>query len=355
MGELQQKLTQIQKKQSILKEEVTPEDIARVVARWTGIPVEKMLTTESEKLLHLEKELSKRVVGQEAAITAIANAVRRNRAGISEENRPIGAFLFLGPTGVGKTELAKALAAFLFDDESKMVRIDMSEYMEKHSVSRLIGSPPGYIGYEEGGQLTEAVRQHPYTVILLDEIEKAHHEIFNVLLQVLDEGRLTDSKGRTVDFKNTIIIMTSNLGSDVILEHLDDPQATQAALQPILQQNFRPEFLNRLDDVTTFSQLSPEQIKAIVKLQLAMVAERLKRKNITLTITDAVIEHFATAGYDIVFGARPLKRLIQKEVLDELSKRLIEATLKENSAVTVDYDGKHITFAQKYAQIFEWF
>jgi len=337
----QKKLAEIQQDHSILKEEVTQEDIAAVVSRWTGIPVQKMLLTESQKLLALEDELAKRVIGQRQAVEAVAQAVRRNRAGIGEANRPIGSFLFLGPTGVGKTELAKALAQFLFDDEQKMVRIDMSEYMEKHSVARLIGSPPGYVGYEEGGQLTEAVRRHPYTVILLDEVEKAHPEVFNVLLQLLDDGRLTDSKGRTVDFKNTLIIMTSNLGSEIILEHAGQPESAREALQPILNTHFRPEFLNRLDDVIIFDQLSPDQIKEIVRLQIDLLRERLKPQDITLEVSEAAIDHFAKTGFDIVFGARPLKRLIQNTILNQLSTKILDQTLKAGDKAKVEYtDGK---------------
>jgi ATP-dependent Clp protease ATP-binding subunit ClpB len=341
LKEAQKKLAELQKDTSILKEEVTQEDIAAVVSRWTGIPVQKMLQSESQKLLNLEQELAKRVIGQTEAVQAVAQAVRRNRAGISEENKPIGSFLFLGPTGVGKTELAKALAQFLFDDEQKMVRIDMSEYMEKHAVARLIGSPPGYVGYEEGGQLTEAVRRHPYTVILLDEIEKAHPEVFNVLLQLLDDGRLTDSKGRTVDFKNTIIIMTSNLGSEVILEHGEDTEAAYQALQPILSTHFRPEFLNRLDETIVFHQLSQEQIKEIVRIQIKQLETKLKAQNISLEVSQEAIDHFASAGFDIVFGARPLKRLIQKTILNQLSTKLLEGSIKPGSKAKVTYtDGK---------------
>ncbi|HEX7017924.1 MAG TPA: ATP-dependent chaperone ClpB [Patescibacteria group bacterium] len=342
MTELQTKLNQIQKDRSILSEEVTEEDIAKVVSRWTGIPVSKMLKSESEKLLEMEVELGKRVVGQERAIQAVSDAVRRARAGIAEASKPIGSFLFLGPTGVGKTELAKALAEFLFNDENLMIRIDMSEYMERHAVARLIGSPPGYVGYEEGGQLTEAVRRHPYSVLLLDEIEKAHPEVFNILLQILDDGRLTDSKGRTVDFKNTIIIMTSNLGSDVIMEHAGDAKAQEIALEPLLSQHFRPEFLNRLDETIIFQPLSEAEIKEIVTLQVAEVQKRVAQKDIQIQITDAAINHFASAGYDIVFGARPLKRLMQKEILNELSKQIIEGKIKEGDKVKVDFQDKRI-------------
>ncbi|MGK7346275.1 MAG: ATP-dependent chaperone ClpB [Candidatus Nitrospinota bacterium M3_3B_026] len=338
--EYQEKLAQAQKEGKILKEEVTEEDIAEVVSSWTGIPLSRMLAEESEKLVHMEDELARRVVGQKEALKAVSNAVRRSRAGIQEENRPIGSFIFLGPTGVGKTELAKALAQFLFDTEKALTRIDMSEYMEKHSVARLIGAPPGYVGYEEGGQLTEAVRRRPYSVILLDEIEKAHPEVFNVLLQLLDEGRLTDGKGRVVDFKNTVIIMTSNLGGREIAEGAHDRSAQEAAVNAILRQAFRPEFLNRVDDIIIFQRLTREELAEIVKLQTAMVAERLARKGIRLTITGAASEHLAEAGYDEVYGARPLKRLIQDEILDELSMKIIEGQIAEGGAVTVDYNGR---------------
>ncbi|HYD34463.1 MAG TPA: ATP-dependent chaperone ClpB [Vitreimonas sp.] len=341
--EAQQRLAKIQQDQSILKEEVTEEDIARVISRWTGIPTQKMLSAESDKLLQLEKELGKRVIGQKTAITAVANAVRRSRAGIQEVNRPIGSFIFLGPTGVGKTELAKALAEFLFNDEKLLIRIDMSEYMEKHSVARLIGSPPGYVGYEEGGQLTEAVRRHPYSVILFDEIEKAHGDVFNVLLQILDDGRLTDSKGRTVNFKNTLIIMTSNLGSDLIMMHAGKPEEQRIALETVLNQTFRPEFLNRVDETIIFQPLNPEEIREIVSLQIAEVAKRLAQKNIQLEVSQSLIDHFATTGYDLVFGARPLKRLIQNTLLNELSKDIIEGKIKDGDAIKVEWDGKKMT------------
>lgn len=344
----QEDLAQIQKDRQILREEVTEEDIATIVSRWTGIPVEKMLAEEEEKLLKMEELLSKRVVGQDRAVKAVANAVRRSRAGLQEASRPIGSFLFLGPTGVGKTELSKALADFLFDDESLMIRIDMTEYMEKHAVARLIGSPPGYVGYEEGGQLTEAVRRHPYSVILFDEIEKAHTEVFNVFLQLLDEGRLTDSKGRTVDFKNTVIIMTSNLGSDLIAQHQGDPQAQEKAVKNILAQKFRPEFLNRLDDIIVFQPLAEEQIRAIVELGIQEVKDRLSRQDIKLEITKEAIDHLATAGFDPVFGARPLKRLLQTAILDELAMMMIENKLKPEQKVVVNQnDKKELVFNVK--------
>lgn len=335
-------LKKVQKDRQILKEEVTEEDIAAVVSRWTGIPVQKMLQGEGDKLARLEEEIGRRVVGQHAAVKAVANAIRRNRAGISEAGRPIGSFIFLGPTGVGKTELAKTLATQLFNDEKMMVRIDMSEYMEKHSVARLIGSPPGYVGYEEGGQLTEAVRRRPYSVILFDEIEKAHADVFNVLLQILDDGQLTDSKGRTVNFKNTIIIMTSNLGSDLIAQYQGDAAKQENTLHELLKQHFRPEFLNRVDDIIIFQPLTSKELAAIVKLQLQDVEERLTQKDIKLTVTPKAVDYFASAGYDEVFGARPLKRLIQTELLDLLSMEIIQGKLKDGGAVTADFDGRKI-------------
>lgn len=338
----QQKLTDLQKDQQILKEEVTEEDIAKIVSRWTGIPVSKMLLEESQRLLQMEKEIGKRVVGQLQAIKAVSNAVRRSRSGIQEEGRPIGSFLFLGPTGVGKTELAKALSEFLFNDEHMIVRIDMSEYMEKQSVARLIGSPPGYVGYEEGGQLTEAVRQHPYSVILFDEIEKAHTEVLNVLLQLLDDGRLTDSKGRTVDFKNTVIIMTSNLASEAIMELQDDAEAQEAAVKEALSQHFRPEFINRLDDVILFQPLSMDELQEVVELQLTKVQERLKDKNISLDLSQKAKDFLVSAGFDPVFGARPLKRLIQTTILDQLALKLIDATITEGQTVKVDVENDQI-------------
>ena len=328
-------LEKVQKDRKILREEVTEEDIAAIISRWTGIPVEKMLTQESEKLAQMESYLGERVVGQKKPIAAVSNAIRRSRAGISEPGRPIGSFMFLGPTGVGKTELAKTLAEYLFTTEQTIVRIDMSEYMEKHAVARLIGSPPGYVGYEEGGQLTEAIRRNPYSIILLDEIEKAHPDVFNILLQVLDDGRLTDSKGRTVNFNNTILIMTSNLGSLEIVETKADSNAQQKAVNDILARHFRPEFLNRLDDIIIFQPLTTQEITQIVRLQLDRVSQRLKEKNITLKVEKTAVEYLAEAGYDEVFGARPLKRLIQQEILDELALRIIEGTISEHQTVTV--------------------
>jgi ATP-dependent Clp protease ATP-binding subunit ClpB len=343
----QKKLTEVQKDQQILKEEVSEEDIAKIVARWTGIPVAKMLNTESERLLKMEDELKKRVIGQETAIRAVANAVRRSRAGIAEPNRPIGSFIFLGPTGVGKTELAKAVADFLFDDENQLVRIDMSEYMEQHAVARLIGPPPGYVGYEEGGQLTEAVRRHPYTVVLFDEIEKAHPEVFNVLLQVLDDGRLTDNRGRTVNFKNTVIIMTSNLGSSAIAEHVDDLKAQETAVQTALHQKFKPEFLNRIDDIIIFQPLQKDEIREIVRIQLINAQARLTEKKIVLTATDAALDAIAEAGYDPIFGARPLKRLIQSAILNPLSLKIIEGDVGAGDEIVVDQKNDTLVLTKK--------
>ncbi|MFH0779543.1 MAG: ATP-dependent chaperone ClpB [Parcubacteria group bacterium] len=338
----------------ILKEEVTAEDIAAVVSKWTGIPVSKMLQSEIEKLAHAETDLSKRVVGQERAIQAVANALRRSRAGISEENRPIGSFLFLGPTGVGKTELARALAEFMFNSEDAVVRVDMSEYMEKHAVSKLIGSPPGYVGYDEGGQLTEQIRRRPYSVVLFDEIEKAHPEVFNMLLQLLDDGRLTDAKGRTVNFKNTVIIMTSNIGSDMILESLNksdlgfsshsvsQKENTDKKIMSMLKDHFRPEFLNRIDEIIIFDALSKADIKQIVDFQLAKVAKRLAGKDLDIAFTDAVKNMLADEGFDPAFGARPLKRLIQNKILDQLALQIIKGTVKNK--IKVDYQGGKVAF-----------
>ena len=330
----------------LVKEAVDAEDIAEVVSKWTGIPVTKMLQSEREKLLHLEDELHKRVLGQDEALEAVADAIRRSRAGLSDENRPIGSFLFLGPTGVGKTELAKALAQFLFDDENSMTRIDMSEYQERHSVSRLVGAPPGYVGYDEGGQLTEAVRRRPYSVVLLDEVEKAHPDVFNILLQVLDDGRLTDNKGRVVNFKNTIIIMTSNFGSQIILENYEDfenkdPEFvyndTKRSVFEELKRHFRPEFLNRIDETILFKPLLSDQIAGIVKLQIDELAQKLAKRDITLDITAEALTYISNKGYDPQFGARPLKRVVQQDVLNELSKEILAGKIHENSVVLIDY------------------
>ncbi len=338
----QSKLAKIQSQRQILKEEIDETDIARIVAKWTGIPVDRMLQSEQSKLLNLEQDIATRVVGQTAAVSAIAKAIRRNRAGIGEENRPIASLLFLGPTGVGKTEVAKALAEQLFNDENRLVRIDMSEYMEKHAVARLVGSPPGYVGYEEGGQLTEAIRRQPYSVILLDEIEKAHSEVFNILLQVLDDGRLTDSKGRTVNFKNTVIIMTSNLGSQIIQETMHNLKEQDQAIQGMLKLHFKPEFLNRLDEVITFQALDQQLIRQIALLQLNRVKQRLQQKEITLEFSDALVNYVGTHGFDPHFGARPVKRFIQNHILDELALQLLEGKIKPGQIVSLDFDGKKI-------------
>ena len=331
---------------SLLREEVTEEDIARVVANWTGIPVSRLQEGERSKLVKMEERLSQRVIGQKDAISAVSNAVRRARAGIQDENRPIGSFLFLGPTGVGKTELCKALAEFLFDDETAMTRIDMSEYMEKHSVSRLIGAPPGYVGYEEGGQLSETVRRRPYSVVLFDEVEKAHPDVFNVLLQVLDDGRITDGQGRTVDFKNTVLIMTSNIGSSAI-QDVTNPEQRDALVRDSLKQFFRPEFLNRIDEIVTFDRLDAAQLDKIVKIQLQRVIDRLAKQNIHLTVTDDTTRYLADAGFDPVFGARPLKRAIQKHLLDPLSLAVLEGNFKEGDHITAEMKSGKVQFTKK--------
>ncbi len=348
LEQLQEDLILQQEAGTLIKEEVTNEDIAEVVAKWTGIPVTKMLQSEREKLLRLEEVLHKRVVGQEEAIQAVSDAIRRSRAGLQDANRPIGSFLFLGTTGVGKTELAKTLAAYLFDDDSAITRIDMSEYQERHSVSRLVGAPPGYIGYDEGGQLTEAVRRRPYSVVLLDEIEKAHPDTFNILLQVLDEGRLTDNKGRVADFKNTIIIMTSNMGSHIIQEKFEDSNdiysATEAArveVMGLMKKTIRPEFLNRIDDIIMFTPLSRDNITEVVRLQLEQLKKIVAKQHIILDATDEAIEYLSKKGYDPQYGARPIKRLIQKEVLNNLSKELLSGKIKADSIVLIDsFDDK---------------
>jgi ATP-dependent Clp protease ATP-binding subunit ClpB len=323
------------RRSTLLREEVTEEDIAQVVSSWTHIPVSRLQEGEREKLVKLEAHLHQRVVGQDEAIKAVSNAVRRARAGLQDPNRPIGSFIFLGPTGVGKTELSRALAEFLFDDESAMIRIDMSEYMEKHTVARLIGAPPGYVGYEEGGQLSEAVRRKPYSVILFDEIEKAHPDVFNVLLQVLDDGRITDGQGRTVDFKNTVIIMTSNIGSQFITEE-ESREARSRLVMDALRQHFRPEFLNRVDEVIIFDRLSEDDLKQIVEIQLGRLTKRLDQQKITLDLSDSAKELIAREGYDPVYGARPLKRAIQKDILNPLSMDILEGKIHEGQVVHVD-------------------
>src|SRR5690554_4204887 len=350
---LQQELQKMKEGDSLIKEEVDSEDIAEVVARWTGIPVSRMLQSEREKLLHMEEELRKRVVGQYEAIAAVSDAVRRSRAGLQDEKRPIGSFIFLGSTGVGKTELAKALAEYLFDNENAMTRIDMSEYQEKFSVTRLIGSPPGYVGYDEGGQLTEAVRHKPYSVVLFDEIEKAHPDVFNVLLQVLDDGRLTDNKGRTVNFKNTIIIMTSNLGSNLIQESLEGMtsinreivlEETRIKLMELLRRTIRPEFLNRIDETIVFTPLTREDITKIVKLQFNQVLNRLSGSEVKISLTDEAVNWLATIGYDPQFGARPVKRILQKYVLNELSRRILGGTIDKDKPIVIDVTDEVLTF-----------
>jgi ATP-dependent Clp protease ATP-binding subunit ClpB len=338
------KLVELQKDQKMLKEEVDEEDIAEVVSNWTHIPVSKMLEGEMQKLVNMEERIRQRLVGQEEAVTAVANAVRRGRAGISDINRPTGSFMFLGPTGVGKTELGRALAEFLFDDEAAMVRLDMSEYMEKHTVARLIGAPPGYVGYEEGGQLTEAVRRRPYSVILLDEIEKAHPDVFNVLLQVLDDGRLTDGHGRTVDFKNTVIIMTSNIGSQWIVEHGDDEVEMEKLVMEAVRAQFRPEFLNRLDDVIIFHQLKLPEIVKIVNIQVNILSKRLKERKINIVLTDKARDFIARTGFDPTFGARPLKRTIQHKILDPLAMKILNKEFGEGDSIEVDVEESEIVF-----------
>ena len=330
---------------SYLREQVTAEDVAAVVARWTGIPVTRMVESEQEKLLEMESRLRERVVGQEHAISAVADAVRRSRSGLGDPNRPIGSMLFLGPTGVGKTELAKALAAFLFDDESALVRIDMSEYMEKHAVARLIGAPPGYVGYDEGGQLTEAVRRRPYAVILLDEIEKAHRDVTNILLQVLDDGRLTDAKGRTVDFKNAVIIMTSNVGSQQILELAGDDKAIAVAVQQALSETFRPELLNRLDETVIFHSLSRLQMDSIVRIQVKSLVSRLEARDIRLELTEDALEFLAEEGFDPMYGARPLKRAIIHHLQNPLAKTLLSGGIAPGSTMVVGAGSGALTFA----------
>jgi ATP-dependent Clp protease ATP-binding subunit ClpB len=354
----QKKLSKIPKKDRILKEEVSATDIAKIISQWTGIPVAKMLEEESQKLARMEEEIHKRLVNQEEAVKAVANAIRRSRAGIAEENRPIGSFIFIGPTGVGKTELAKALAEFMFDTEQAIVRLDMSEYMERHTVARMIGSPPGYVGYEEGGQLTEIIRRRPYSVVLFDEIEKAHPEIFNILLQILDEGRLTDAKGRIVNFKNTIIIMTSNLGSELIQEYtqrgtfgfvseqekLDSEKIIKDKIYEKLRERFKPEFLNRVDEIILFHALTKNDIKKIVDLQLNQVKKRLAEKKIKIEVTEKVKKVLAERGFDPLYGARPLKRIIQKEILDPLALKIITSEIKEGKKIKIDIENGKFVF-----------
>ncbi len=346
-----EELKKVQGDKPLIDEVVNAEDIAEIVSRWTGIPVNKMLQSEREKLLNLEKELHKRVVGQDEAIVAVSDAIRRSRAGLQDARRPIGSFIFLGTTGVGKTELAKALAEFLFDDENNMVRIDMSEYQERHSVSRLIGAPPGYVGYDESGQLTEAVRRKPYSVVLLDEIEKAHQDVYNILLQILDDGRLTDNKGRLVDFKNTIIIMTSNIGAmaiqDIISRNSDsdtDFDEMRNKVMEILRQFMKPEFLNRIDDIIMFTPLSKEQIINVVAMQFHSLKKMLKRNDIEIEMTTEAMKHIAETSYDVRYGARPVKRMMQRELINDLSKMILSDKVNKDKPIIVDYDGNGIVF-----------
>jgi ATP-dependent Clp protease ATP-binding subunit ClpB len=353
--EEEDRLNKIQGQEPILKEEVTSQDVAEVVARWTGVPVSKMLQKEAEKFSKMEEEISRRVVGQEEAVTAVSNAIRRSRAGVAEENRPIGSFIFLGPTGVGKTELAKALAEFMFDDENAMIRVDMSEYMESHSIAKFIGSPPGYVGYEEGGQLTEKIRRRPYSVILFDEIEKAHPSIFNAMLQILDDGRLTDAKGRTINFKNTVIILTSNIGSDIINQtkgigfkndrksklYLDEKEMKVKVLAA-LRENFRPEFLNRLDEIIIFHPLDKKELQKIVDLQIERLNKRLSNQGIEIELSKNAREYLLKKGYDPAYGARPMKRAIQSIILDELALLILEGKAKKRKLIVDIKDDKAI-------------
>jgi ATP-dependent Clp protease ATP-binding subunit ClpB len=358
--DLEKKLLDIEKqsakvtRNSLLRQEVTDEDIARVVASWTHIPVSRMLEGEREKLLKMEERLQQRIIGQSEAVKAVSNAVRRSRSGLQDPNRPIGSFIFLGPTGVGKTETARALAEFLFDDDNAMIRIDMSEYMEKFSVQRLIGAPPGYVGYEEGGQLSEAVRRKPYSVVLFDEIEKAHPDVFNILLQVLDDGRLTDGQGRTVDFKNTIVIMTSNLGSPIIQEYFMEGKDSGSAKRDMedkvmaeLKKHFRPEFLNRVDDVIIFQSLDESELARIVDIQLGRLEKRLAQQQLTLDVDASAKKLLASEGYDPQFGARPLKRAIQEHLLDPLSMKLLEGSFKPGERIKVSAKDSELVFAKK--------
>jgi ATP-dependent Clp protease ATP-binding subunit ClpB len=346
--EKNEQLAEIQKGGGLLKEEVGPEDVAEVVAKWTGIPVSKMLEGEVDKLLKMEERISKRVIGQPEAIVAVSDAVRRARSGLQDPNRPVGSFIFMGPTGVGKTELARALAEFLFDDEQAMVRVDKSEYMERHSVARLIGAPPGYVGYEEGGYLTEAVRRRPYSVVLFDEIEKAHPEVFNALLQILDDGRLTDGKGRTVDFKNCIIIMTSNIGSAEIREFAGrDEEAMKSRVMDALRMHFRPEFLNRLDDIIIFHALDKEQIKQIVDIQIGRVNKRLADNKLTLVLTPGARDMLAGEGFDPAYGARPLKRAIQRFIENPLALEILKGNFPPGATIEAYPDGDRLMFKQE--------
>lgn len=355
--ELEAKLAKVSEQDTVemqlLRNNVTDVEIAEVVSKWTGIPVSKMLEGEREKLLRMEEVLHNNVIGQDEAVTAVSNAIRRSRAGLSDPNRPNGSFLFLGPTGVGKTELCKTLAKFLFDSEDNMVRIDMSEFMEKHAVARLIGAPPGYVGYEQGGYLTEAVRRKPYSVILFDEVEKAHPDVFNVLLQVLEDGRLTDSQGRTVDFKNTVIVMTSNMGSDLIQAHSGqsgdggkDYEEMKTMLMDVIGKHFRPEFINRIDEIVVFHPLAKEQIKSIAAIQMERLLQRLRDQGFVVEVTDGLLDLLSDSGFDPVFGARPLKRAIQHKVEDPLAQAILAGTVDIGKTLTLDVEGDHLSIKQ---------
>ena len=328
----------------MLKEQVTAEDIAEIVAKWTGIPVYRLMEGETQKLVNMEERLREYVIGQDETVSAVSNAIRRARVGLGDPDRPLGSFLFMGPTGVGKTHLAKSLAEFLFDDANAMTRIDMSEYMEKHSVSRLIGAPPGYVGYDEGGQLTEAVRRHPYCVILLDEVEKAHPEVFNVLLQMLDDGRMTDGQGRTVDFKNTVVIMTSNIGSQWISDALLDEKEIRRKVMEAVQSHFPPEFLNRIDDLIIFDRLDIEALKRIVTLELTQLSQRFAEKEMTLTLSESANEELVNRGFDPVYGARPLRRTIQRDILNPLAIQILEGTFRDGDTIAVDFENGEFVF-----------
>jgi ATP-dependent Clp protease ATP-binding subunit ClpB len=341
-GKLEQRQTT---GKSLLREEVTEADIAEIISKWTGIPISKLVESEKEKLLHLEDELHEKVIGQDEAVSAVADSIQRSRAGLADPQRPTASFIFLGPTGVGKTELAKALAANLFDTEDALVRIDMSEYMEKHSVSRLVGAPPGYVGYEEGGQLTEAIRRRPYSVILFDEIEKAHNDVFNIMLQILDDGRLTDSQGRTVDFKNTIIIMTSNIGSQYILDIAGDDsryEEMRSRVMDVMRNSFRPEFLNRIDEIIIFHALQKSQLREIVKLQIQRLEERLADQKLSLKMSDAALDFLAEIGYDPVYGARPLKRAVQRYLETAIAKAILRGEFKGGDTIFVDVEDERL-------------
>ncbi|MHC5598883.1 MAG: AAA family ATPase, partial [Nostoc sp.] len=340
---------------SLLREEVTEADIAEIISKWTGIPISKLVESEKEKLLHLEDELHRRVIGQEEAVTAVADAIQRSRAGLADPNRPIASFIFLGPTGVGKTELAKALAAYMFDSEDALVRIDMSEYMEKHAVSRLIGAPPGYVGYEEGGQLTEAIRRRPYSVILFDEIEKAHPDVFNIFLQILDDGRVTDAQGHKVDFKNAIIIMTSNIGSQYILDvagdnaHYDE---MRRRVMEAMRNSFRPEFLNRVDEIIIFHGLDKKELRQIVLLQVERLRQRLSDRKISLKLSDTALDFLAEVGYDPVYGARPLKRAIQRELETQIAKHILRGEFNDGDTIFVDVQNERLSFSRLPVEVF---